>query len=447
MELIGRYLNGETTQEEVVRLENLMLDDPQLRADFLTCARVDAALPEAVGEKMGVIELAPAVDAKTGWFPTAAAAALVILAGCLWWKATQHKPVELQIVARFVKVLESRWMVPDTRVASGDVIRTGQRIELSSGSAEVQFNSGARMTLSGPSILEPLSENSVLLILGEVSVMAETPESKGFTVVTPNSKFIDISTAFTATVSPDGLSRLEVSEGEVDVVLDGVENARRLKAGETLYVEPGKRKIVTLIEAGDGTGSFRFPTIASPSQEDYADQAAGHATIRVAHGELQREPSSSGPASVLIDGVGQSKQDSPRESAFFRSRPGGSVLMDLGQTISISRINSYSWHQNKRFVEHRERARQRFVLYGFAGDELPDLDLPPEKSGWTRIARVNSDNFFRINKRLDRPAQQACSISAAEGSIGQFRHLLWEVQQGTFYGEFDVYGEPSKTVK
>ena len=114
--------------------------------------------------------------------------------------------------------------------------------------------------------------------------------------------------------------------------------------------------------------------------------------------------------------------------------------MDLGRAISISRINSFSWHQHEEIEEHRERARQRFVLYGFAEDELPDLELPPRQSAWTRIARVNSDQFFRVNKRLDRPAQQACSITAANGNIGRFRYLLWEVKPSTFYGEFDVYG-------
>ena len=448
LDLVGRYLIGQATSEETKRLEELMLQDPELRADFLACARVDAALPGAVGEKGGLVEfqsVAPARSQWRRWLPTAAAAALAVLACGLWWKSNQA--VKPELVAQFGELVDCRWVDSNVRVQSGDAIRSGQRIELSDGSVEVLFKTGAKLKLVGPAIVEMRTENSVFLTLGEAHLVAKTPESKGFVVETPNSKFVDISTAFTATVSADGLSRLEVSEGEVDVVLDGVEKARRLRAGETLYVEPGKRKIVTLIEAGDGTADFRFPTIAPPSRGDYADQASGIAKIQVVHGELQGGPKLGGPASVLVDGAGQSMQDSPRESAFFKSRSGGGILIDLGQAVSISRINSYSWHQHQEIDEHRERARQRFVVYGYAGDELPDLELSPKKSGWTRIARVNSDKFFRVNDRLDRPAQQACSISAAEGDIGRFRYLLWEVRPTTFYGELDVYGEPVASTK
>lgn len=443
LELVGRYLDGLATPEETRHLEQLMLDDPQLRADFLACARVDAALPGAVGEKGGWVEFDSVAQTRLSWrrwLPTAAAAALLVLAVGLLWPGS--RPAESRIVARFGGLVDCRWTDPNARIQSGDAIASGERIELSSGAADIVFHTGARLKLTGPAIVEARTGNSVFLTLGEAHLVAETPAAKGFVIETPSSKFVDISTAFTATVSPDGLSRLEVTDGEVDVLLDGVATPRRLKAGVALYVEPGRRKIVTLIEAGDGTAAFRFPSIPPPSREDHADQASGNATVRVMHGELQGEPKQGGPVTALIDGVGQSKQDSPRESVFFRSRSGGVVLMDLGRAISISRINTYSWHQHEVIEEHRERARQRYVLYGFEGDEPPDPELPPEGSGWTRIARVNSDRFFRVNARLDRPAQQACSISAAQGDVGRFRYLLWELMPNTFYGEFDVYASP-----
>ena len=452
MELVGRYLSGQTTDDEVARLDALMLEDPQLRADFLAYARVDAALPGAVdGDpkllafESGPTSPTPARKQWLRWASLAAAAVLLLgwVAGNALW-SSKGKPDSPQEVAQFGELHDCRWIAAENRSRPGDKIEIGQRIELSSGSAEVLFHTGARLEIVGPAILEIRSENGGFLTMGEVHLVAETPESKGFTIETPTSKFIDISTAFTAVVSPDGLSRVDVTEGEVDVVLDGKDDSRRLRAGETMYVEPGEKKVTTRIEAGDGTPAFRFPTIASPGRADYADQASGLATIRVARGELRTSPNrgGSGPASVLLDGMGQSRQDAPVQSAFFQTGQKGSFLMDLGQAINITRINSYSWHQHDLIKEHRERAQQRFVLYGFAGENLPDLSLPPEKAGWTRLARVNSDRFFRVNDRLERPAQQACSIMAANGDIGRFRYLLWEVKRNTFFGEFDVFGTP-----
>ena len=136
-------------------------------------------------------------------------------------------------------------------------------------------------------------------------------------------------------------------------------------------------------------------------------------------------------------------QDAPRESAFFADRSRGSFLIDLGREISIAKVNSYSWHQHETNESHRHRARQQFTLYGYFGDQLPDLTRSPSESGWTRIARVNSDRFFEVVSALDRPAQQACSITAAQGEVGRYRYLLWEVRGHTFFGELDVFGSPT----
>jgi hypothetical protein len=365
--------------------------------------------------------------------------------GMLMWYGASVSPAKPKVVAQFVELQDCRWMVSATRVRSMDAIRVGQRIELSSGLAEVEFNSGARMTISGPTILEVLTDNSAFLMQGQVQLAAATPDSKGFALLTQNSKFVDIGTAFTANVTPDGLNRVNVSEGEVEVVLEGIKSPPRLRVGETMYIEPGERRVMMRIEPGDGTTEFRFPNIEPPSSEDYADQAFGHASISVVHGQLKEYPGQNASETLLLDGMGQSHQDAPRRSAFFNHHSGGSFLVDLGQAISVTKVNSYSWHQHETREEHRTRATQRFTLYGFSGDQLPDMTLPPRRGGWTRIARVNTDRFFEVDEPLERPAQQACSITAAQGEIGHFRYLLWVIQGGTFFSEFDVFGSPYQT--
>lgn len=474
--LLSEYLEGELSQEASGEFVDLLDAEPEFTAMLSEQLAMDARLMQFEGEAHGserffaglkatleaeagggefvgrVLERATAENESKVVFPKlhsprfwtgVAAAAIVVLAVVFLkddWLST-GTPGRSEEIARIGELQEPVWLKPTTRLESGDLIRSGQRIELSSGSAELLFRNGARLEIVGPAIVETQSDKKVFLVLGEVHLVAETAESKGFTVETPGSTFVDISTAFSAAVSPDGLSRLDVIEGEVDVVLEGAAS-ERFRRGQTLYVEPGEQRILTRIESGDGTPAFGFPTIAPPSRDDYADRSAGLASIRVTRGKLRKGKAGSGPASVLLDGTGQSEQDAPSQSAFFETGTGGQFLIDLGQEIAVSKIQSYSWHQHGQIEEHRERARQRFTLYGFSGDELPDPDLSPEVGGGTRIARVNSDAFFRVNERLDRPAQQACSIYAAQGEIGRYRYLLWDVKMSSFYGELDVFGTP-----
>ena len=453
--LLEAVLNRDITPPEQERLAERLSADPQARTEFIRLTAFDAMLTHefpAADYRVAssALEIADSKPIARTWISRrftwlSMAAALMLLLG---WIAVQKDPwkqvTPANVVAKFSNLNNIRWMDPTTRGLSSNGIRIGQRIELSSGSAEVLFNTGATLKIVGPTIVEARTKNSVFLTMGDVHLVAKTPQSKGFTVVTPTSKFVDISTSFSASVSPDGLSRLTVTEGAVDVVLEGTERSPRLTAGDSLYVEPGERQVMTRIEEGDGTADFKFPTIQPPSREDLADQSRGNVEIRVTRGNLKFKTGkgTSGPISLLTNGTGQSHQDAPNESAFFEDHSSGNFLIDLGQNTAIYKINTYSWHQHETNERHRHRARQRFTLYGYSDEQLPDLTQMPTESGWTRIARVNSDHFFEVATPLDRPAQQASSVTAARGEIGNFRYLLWEANGNTFFGELDVFGAP-----
>jgi hypothetical protein len=334
--------------------------------------------------------------------------------------------------------------------AQGDAVHREQRVELSSGRADLVFASGAVVTLLGPCIFEVESANGGFLLLGQIKTVAATPESKGFTVRTRTARVVDLGTEFVTSASADGQSRVEVASGEVDVHLVGVREPQRLRKGDALSVEAGSAQVIARLESGDETPAFRFPTLEPPSDCDFADHSQGRASIRVVKGALaMTRVDGSAPPQALLDGHAQTRADSPEESVYFANNVDGMLLLDLSRVIFISRINSYSWHQNGAFADQRVRAVQKFTLYGFAGDQPPSTDGRLTESGWTLIARVNSDEFFRVAAPSDRPAQQACSITGAHGPVGRYRFLLWELQgtQGpntkdtnpTFYGEIDVH--------
>jgi len=445
LELVRLYLDAQATAEEVKLLEQKMRKDHQLRKDFLSYARVDAALPYAcnIPEKQ---------TGKTFRFPPwsiwSSIAAIILFLLAINFKPTTPGLPESskQAIAYFEKLENCRWMNSQEVVDQGSFLFVSDRIELSSGKANVRFSNGAIMSLEGPSIVELCSANSVFLTLGRAQVVAETAESQGFSITTPSSTFVDLGTSFTAAVAPDGLSRLGVTQGKVNLIIEEDHAHHLIEAGGTIFVEPGKHKVLTKIESGNESKDFIFPSIPPPSRDDYADTSHGIAKVSVPKGTLRKLPGWEVNPLSLLDGKGQTLPDSPKESVFLEKKGGtfGNLLIDLGKDIAIQRVNSYSWHQNQKVKKHKNRARQVFTLYGLQDQKIPDLNLPLIESGWKRIARVNSDRFFDVREDIDRPAQQACSIFASKGKIGDFRYLLVEVHGPTFFGEIDVFGNPAK---
>jgi hypothetical protein len=458
---VAAICHGTAGDAELAELYALVGRNPAARDDYLWQVELHARLATIDMTPLGPV-VVPSVQRR--WWGTirpramagiilaaSAAVLLALLLRPLRWSPPQ--PIEPP-VAHFREVLNARWVAADVEPHPGDPIRAGQRLELSAGQVRIEFGRGALALLQGPAILEVQSDNSGFLLLGRITVAASTPASKGFTIQTRTGRVVDLGTEFAAEAGADGLSWFGVISGEVEVHRDGIKSPQRLGKGEMIALEAGRQQVMVRVERGDETPAFRFPTIESPSDRDYADARQGHASIRVVRGKLKTSKigSNSGPPEKLIDGRGQPGPDVPEESVFFEDEASGRLLMDLGRTVSVSKINTYSWHQNGLNLDNRLRALQNYTLYGFAGDEPPATDGDLEEAGWLLIARVNTDEFFRVVTRLDRPAQQGCSITSATGVIGRYRYLLWDVQpsrhpdfkrlNNSFYGEFDVYAQP-----
>lgn len=189
---------------------------------------------------------------------------------------------------------------------------------------------------------------------------------------------------------------------------------------------------VTTAHDPDGAG-FRFKSIPAPAVND----AATTAKFILVDGERDRN---GGELSVLHDGRVPMDEDQPSENFFFRAgTDGGRIRIDLGRNISVKQVNTFSWHANT-------RGPQVYKLYaadgtgdGFEVD--PRKGTAPESCGWKLIAAVDT-----------RPesgpggGQHAVSISASNGALGTFRHLLFDISQtqsrdpfgNTFYSEIDV---------
>ena len=358
-------------------------------------------------------------------------------------------------VARLVATYGAIWREVDEFRNTGPVIVAGQRLELDSGLAEIVFASGAETDARRACRVAYSIGQQRFFFGGRLSVRADMAESHGFTLHTKMASVVDLGTEFHVQTASDGHSQIDVTAGAVEIQTAHGRSKRRLEMGQTAQVEPGEAGIIAVIEGGDETPAFRFPTIEPPSNKDYADASQHHATISLVEGRLSPD---SGPVELLLDGRGQSKPDSPAESVFVAGRETGKFLVDLGKAVRVQKINTYSWHEGvgspaRQTAATRERRHSDTPCTAFPPTTRRPSKASRRSTAGLCICHVDTDEFFSVPPILNRPAQQAVTISGANGEVGRYRYLLWvavptRVQQfagsTTFFGEFDVYAEEIK---
>mgnify|MGYP003649336121 CR=1 FL=1 len=104
---------------------------------------------------------------------------------------------------------------------------------LQSGIVQVQFDSGVEVTLEGPASYELQSIDRTKLAYGLLSATVP-PGAEGFRVDTPSAQVIDLGTAFGIELDRDGLSKVSVFDGEVEVVTDKDRQKRLLTEGQSV---------------------------------------------------------------------------------------------------------------------------------------------------------------------------------------------------------------------
>ena len=185
---------------------------------------------------------------------------------------------------------------------------------------------------------------------------------------------------------------------------------------------------------------FKFGNIPSPSRSD----AATKAKFIIVDGRRDRN---GGNVDKLNDGKIPIEEDQPSENFFFNAgTDGGRILVDLGKTIEIKQVNTYSWHPNT-------RGPQVYKLYagdGKASDfnPRPRRGTKPQTCGWKLVASIDT----RV-KGKPVGGQHGVSIYDSDGNIGKYQYLLFDIYRtedndpfgNTFYNEIDVV-EPNTQV-
>ncbi len=202
-----------------------------------------------------------------------------------------------------------------------------------------------------------------------------------------------------------------------------------------------------------------FATIPAPSNSDLGQTGVLSIVQGVKDGN-------SNFVTVLNDGIAQdgfvdccganpvgagSNPNGVTDSFWFADGTTGKVRMDFAAPKNIAEVRAFSWFELA--AQDDARVAQVYTLYGSnalaPGNSDADLLDPAQ---WVVLGSVNSDAILGFGPRDE--LQIASSISSATGSLGTFRHLLWNIGTpfitpntsgalGTFYGEFDVIEAPA----
>lgn len=292
-ELISTMCDRPLTEEEAKSLNELILSDDQLAEEAANLLEVNAALTHPTAEVVALISESgsPATtELATAAVPTASlkyrswlvlSLAATLLAVCTSWitwqlvatsnsaSLAQQSPSQTDdenaeqslddpsksedYVARIVRKIDCDWEADRWAVLNSADLRADQNLSMNQGLMELEFSSGARVTLQGPASMTVVSPMSIILFRGRLT--ADVPESAhGFSVRTPSGQAIDLGTRFGLQVSDQGLTEAHVFEGEVIVrdALNADESADPIHLTENMAYKFGDAASASQLKAQPG---------------------------------------------------------------------------------------------------------------------------------------------------------------------------------------------------
>ncbi len=242
-DLVDLYCSGLGDEAEIERLEAILRGSESARLEFVEyfqhhteiqfAVRAGRAA-DAVLEQLAARDasLAPAPVAGRSWSRRRiprwvlglAASAIVVatVAGLArYWRRTGPNPRVVATgisasgpnIAWLVNAQDCRWA--ETERMPGRDMRAGKSLRLERGMAEIEFERGARVILQGPGVLELVSGSCARLVEGTLTARVGA-NARGFTVLSPRGKVVDLGTEFGLSVEEGGATTVRVFKGEVE---------------------------------------------------------------------------------------------------------------------------------------------------------------------------------------------------------------------------------------
>ena len=141
------------------------------------------------------------------------------------------------VVAHLTGQHNAAWAEEQPALRTGQGLRAGGRVALSSGLAEITYTSGVRVVLEGDTSFHVLDGKSARLDYGQA--VARVPQgARGFEVSTKRFRVVDLGTEFGLSVSATGGGEIAVFQGIVEVFVERQRDSiRRMFAGDCLVFQ------------------------------------------------------------------------------------------------------------------------------------------------------------------------------------------------------------------
>ncbi len=247
-DLVVRYLDGVLTPEEQRRLNDILRADPERRRHFVATCLQASLIRQVAAERGAERRLSRRTMAvrAASFMAVAAAIAIVVVRSTGSVPAVTDIPMlaadRVAIVSRAEGAI---WKSGSLPIETGRVLGRG-RVELLSGTARIDFFGGAKVSLTGPAVLELVSARRGFLHSGSISARVHE-QAVGFILEAPGAKVYDLGTEFSLSTQPTGRSDVRVFRGEVEASVlggDGTTLESTIVAADRhLLIDPAAARI------------------------------------------------------------------------------------------------------------------------------------------------------------------------------------------------------------
>jgi hypothetical protein len=129
--------------------------------------------------------------------------------------AIAQVPALPKVVARLATSFDAKW-AEGARVAPGEDLREGARLNLLEGAIHLQMAGGSSVVVEGPSDLKLTDSNALHLAQGKAAVRIDA-EAESFVLLTKTLKVVDLGTEFGVEAAASGEDHVMVFDGSVEL--------------------------------------------------------------------------------------------------------------------------------------------------------------------------------------------------------------------------------------